>query len=61
MTDEIERLAHMLYLADLDYDGSGDKYGHLARSVISQIEFDRTGESKAAYGVFLHQHSEILE
>jgi hypothetical protein len=30
---DIEEIAHQLYLADLDYDGSGDKYRHLAKAV----------------------------
>lgn len=33
-SEEIERVAHMLYLADLDYNGSGGRYSHLARAVI---------------------------
>lgn len=30
---EVERIAQTLYHADLNYDGSGDRYGYLARAV----------------------------
>ena len=35
MKDQIETIAHAMYLADLQYDGSGDRYAYLAEAALT--------------------------
>jgi hypothetical protein len=36
--EQIKHIAHTLYLADVDYDGHGGKYVHLARAVLASFK-----------------------
>ncbi len=45
MTDQIEKIAHALYLADLQYDGSGDRYAYLAKAALTFLVASRVPAS----------------